>query len=161
MARLFARDGYALVLVARRGSVLEDLAAELSRDHGVAVRVMPIDLATPDAAMTLFASLQSAGVTVDVLVEGVPMARRGAPNFPSPRSLAASPGDPRIVALAPLFELKLYARRLQDLADVAELLKPLSDVAYTEVEAAIDPSLRAELYRLRREALDELAMEER
>jgi short-subunit dehydrogenase len=78
MARLFARDGYALVLVARRGPVLEELATELSRDHGVAVRVMPIDLATPDAAMKLFGSLQGAGVKVDVLVNNAGFGMQGA-----------------------------------------------------------------------------------
>ncbi len=77
LARLFARDGYALVLVARRGTLLEDLAAELSRDHGVTVRVMPIDLAEPNAAMTLVASLQSAGVTVDVLVNNAGFGMQG------------------------------------------------------------------------------------
>jgi short-subunit dehydrogenase len=78
LARLFARDGYALVLVARRGSVLEELAAELSRDHGVAVRVMPVDLAAPDAAMRLFGDLQRGGVEVDVLVNNAGFGMQGA-----------------------------------------------------------------------------------
>ena len=78
LARLFAQDGHALVLVARRGSVLEDLAAELSRDHSVTVRVMPIDLAEPDAAMRLVADLQSAGVVVDVLVNNAGFGMQGA-----------------------------------------------------------------------------------
>jgi hypothetical protein len=100
------------------------------------------------------------GVKIDVLVEGVQMARPGAPLFPSPAKLRGSAADPRIVALAPLCELKLYARRLQDLADVAELLKPLDELAYTLVEAELPAALRPELYRLRLEALDELAMEQ-
>jgi hypothetical protein len=66
LARLFARDGYSLVLVARRGSLLEDLAAELLRDYGVVVRVMPVDLTDPAAAMRLFTELQRTSVTVDV-----------------------------------------------------------------------------------------------
>jgi short-subunit dehydrogenase len=78
LARLFARDGYALVLVARRGSVLEELATELSRDHGVAVRVMPIDLAMPEATTKLVKSLQAAGVNVDVLVNNAGFGMQGA-----------------------------------------------------------------------------------
>jgi uncharacterized protein len=78
LARLFARDGYALILVARRGAVLEELAAELSRDHGVTVRVMPIDLTSPDAAMRLVADLRAAGVTVDVLVNNAGFGMQGA-----------------------------------------------------------------------------------
>jgi short-subunit dehydrogenase len=78
LARLFARDGYALVLVARRGSLLEDLAAELLRDHGVVVRVMPVDLTDPASAMRLFTDLQRAGVTVDVLVNNAGFGMQGA-----------------------------------------------------------------------------------
>jgi uncharacterized protein len=75
---VFARDGYALVLVARRLAVLEELAAELSRDHGVTVRVKAIDLAQPEAAMRLFADLQQSGVVVDVLVNNAGFGMQGA-----------------------------------------------------------------------------------
>ena len=78
LARLFARDGYGLVLVARRAAVLEEVAAELSRAHGVAVRVIASDLAHPDAAMRLFAELQRAGVVVDVLVNNAGFGMQGA-----------------------------------------------------------------------------------
>ena len=78
LARAFARDGYALVLVARRLVVLEELAAELARDHGVTVRVMAIDLAAPDAAMRLFSDLQRAGIVVDVLVNNAGFGLQGA-----------------------------------------------------------------------------------
>src|SRR5687768_17203302 len=78
LAHVFAREGYALVLVARRLAVLEELAAELSRDHGVTVRVMAIDLAEPDAAMRLFADLQQSGVVVDVLVNNAGFGMQGA-----------------------------------------------------------------------------------
>lgn len=77
-AHLFARDGYALVLVARRGGVLEDLAAELSREHGVTVHVMAIDLALADAPARLLADLQQAGVSVDVLVNNAGFGLQGA-----------------------------------------------------------------------------------
>ena len=78
LARLFAADGYALVLVARRVPVLEELAAELSREHGVMVRVIGIDLATPTAAIELDDQLQRAGVEVDVLVNNAGLGVQGA-----------------------------------------------------------------------------------
>ena len=78
LANLFARDGYALVLVARRASVLEEIAAELRAEPGADVRVMPIDLADPAAPMRLAGDLQAAGVTVDVLVNNAGFGMQGA-----------------------------------------------------------------------------------
>ena len=88
LARLFARDGYALVLVARRQAVLEELAAELTAEHGGTVRVMPIDLADPAAALRLHADLQRAGIVVDVLVNNAGFGMQGAfAGLPAERQL--------------------------------------------------------------------------
>lgn len=45
LARGLAARGHALILVARRANLLEDLAAELSRAHGVHVELRPCNLA--------------------------------------------------------------------------------------------------------------------
>ena len=57
-----------------------------------------------------------------------------------------------------MLELKLVARRHQDLADVVALLKPVSEGAYMELDAAVPLSLRPMLQGLRRDALEELAL---
>src|SRR5690348_8849859 len=44
LAKLFARDGYDLVLVARSVPKLEELAHELSVRHGMRALVIPADL---------------------------------------------------------------------------------------------------------------------
>lgn len=48
--RLLAARGLNLVLVARRGELLRELAGEISREHGVLARDITLDLASPDAA---------------------------------------------------------------------------------------------------------------
>lgn len=66
LARLFARDGYNLVLVARSESKLEEIARELRDAHSVAVTVLVKNLAQREAPDELFAALQNQ--PVDVLV---------------------------------------------------------------------------------------------
>ena len=68
LARLFAREGYNLVLVARSGDRLAQVAGELSNEHGISVKTIVKDLASPSAPDEVFAELQSAKINVDVLV---------------------------------------------------------------------------------------------
>jgi hypothetical protein len=100
------------------------------------------------------------GVRVDVLVAGAPLPRDPSRKYPSPDLLGASPRDAQIASLRGLVELKLYAKRHRDLGDVVELLKRLDDAHYTEIEASVERTLRPELARLRRDALEELGSEE-
>ena len=67
LALLFARNGFDLVLVARREAELHDLADE-ARRHGRTAHVMPADLGVPGGAGALHDRLQRQGVEVDVLV---------------------------------------------------------------------------------------------
>jgi uncharacterized protein len=68
LAKLFARDHHNLVLVARNGPRLAQVADELHRQFGVSVKTVALDLAAPPAAQALFEQLQREGVAVDVLV---------------------------------------------------------------------------------------------
>ena len=76
--KCFAADGCRLVLVARKGIVLEALAAELRKAHKIQAQVITADLAHPESPTRLLAHLQSAGLKVDVLVNnaGVRRARQ-------------------------------------------------------------------------------------
>jgi uncharacterized protein len=67
-ARQLARRGANLVLVARRADRLENLAAELTRAHGVTVTTVARDLGRPDAGRTLRAELESRGIHATGLV---------------------------------------------------------------------------------------------
>ena len=53
-AHLFAHDKYNLVLVARSGPRLAELAEQLRQQHGIAVKCIPLDLGLPQASQTLF-----------------------------------------------------------------------------------------------------------
>lgn len=64
LARIFAREHFDLVLVARSKARLEELAAELRAAHGVAVEVIAKDLSAPDAAV----EIQRQVGRIDVLV---------------------------------------------------------------------------------------------
>lgn len=59
-------DGWDLVLAARRESLLQELAEELSPHAGVTV--LPCDLSKENAARTLVEKLSAADIVVDVLV---------------------------------------------------------------------------------------------
>jgi len=99
----------------------------------------------------------ASGVDVDLLFAGESRPRPGSPPYPRPSELARSERENDVVALPALVELKLVARRHQDLADVVELLKRLDASAYLALEAEVNAELRAELFRLRRDALEELS----
>jgi len=68
LVKLFARDRYNLVLVARSADKLNQLASELQNQFGIVVKTIPLDLAVAPAAKFLFDQLQREGIAVDVLV---------------------------------------------------------------------------------------------
>jgi len=68
LARLFARDHYNLVLIARSAGTLKQVAGELEGQFGVTVKTFTLDLAATSAPMFLFDQLQREEIAVDVLV---------------------------------------------------------------------------------------------
>src|SRR5882762_145206 len=67
LAKLFARDHHDLVLVARSGDKLAQVAAEL-QPHGVTVKTVVLDLALAVAPKFLYDQLQREGIAIDILV---------------------------------------------------------------------------------------------
>ena len=78
LAHLFARDGYALVLTARRLDFLQSLQTELTGISRAPIRCLAADLSTHDGADLLHADLLREGLTIDVLVNNAGVGRRGA-----------------------------------------------------------------------------------
>jgi short-subunit dehydrogenase len=67
LAKLFARDRHHLVLVARSGEKLAQVANEL-HPRGITVKTVPLDLSSPWAPKFLFDQLAGEHIAVDVLI---------------------------------------------------------------------------------------------
>jgi len=68
LAKLFAQDGYNLVLVARTQEDLDRVAQELSSQYGISAVTIAKDLFNPQAAFELYDEVKAKGITVNVLV---------------------------------------------------------------------------------------------
>jgi short-subunit dehydrogenase len=68
LARIFAREGHNLVLVARSADRLRQLASDLEKAHGTRSLILAIDLTEPGAAAYLLDQTTRADIQVDVLV---------------------------------------------------------------------------------------------
>jgi short-subunit dehydrogenase len=67
-ARELARDGFDLILVARRQDRLQSEVSALSAEFGVRALALPEDLSDPAAPERLFAEIERRGMHVDMLV---------------------------------------------------------------------------------------------
>ena len=68
LAKLFAKDRYNLVLVARSAPKLTQFVDELRRQFGVSAKAIPLDLTAASAPQFLFDQLKREGIAVDILV---------------------------------------------------------------------------------------------
>jgi short-subunit dehydrogenase len=68
LARVFAKNSYDLILVARREAELQTLAENCRLKHGSQVHVFPMDLLVPDATTKLVQQLKDNDLEVDILV---------------------------------------------------------------------------------------------
>ncbi|GAB18012.1 putative oxidoreductase [Gordonia effusa NBRC 100432] len=75
LARVLASRGYSLIIVARRGEILEDLATELRNEYDVTVEVRAVDLSDPAAVEVLSAEL--AGREISILCNNAGIATFG------------------------------------------------------------------------------------
>lgn len=68
LAKLFAKDGYDLVLVARNKLLLENISYQLKILHGTNSLIISKDLSLPTAALEIYQELNNQKIQVDVLV---------------------------------------------------------------------------------------------
>lgn len=77
LARVFAREGHDLILVARSRDRLDALAREIRGAHAATVRVFPTDLSVPGAARALHERVAREGTLVDAIVNDAGFGMRG------------------------------------------------------------------------------------
>jgi short-subunit dehydrogenase len=77
LARIFAREGHNLVLVARSADKLRQLASELEKAHGTRSLILAVDLTDPGAPAYLLDQTTRADIQVDVLVNNAGFGQYG------------------------------------------------------------------------------------
>jgi len=77
LARVFARKGHDVILVARSADKLNALAADISAKHKVKATAIALDLMVDGAAQTLCDELARRNLTVDILVNNAGFATYG------------------------------------------------------------------------------------
>ena len=77
LSKLFARDGYNLVIVARDRNRLEQVADKLSNEYKTTVIPISKDLFLKDAASEIYAELQMKEIKIDVLVNDAGQGQHG------------------------------------------------------------------------------------
>lgn len=77
LSKLFAKDGYHLVLVARDGQRLNQVAKEMETAYGIKIRTILKDLSGRTAAEAVFDELQKDSTRIDVLVNNAGYALYG------------------------------------------------------------------------------------
>ena len=77
LARVFAREGCSLVLVARSADKLRQLASELEKAHGTRSLILAVDLTEPGAPAYVLDQTTRADIRVDVLVNNAGFGQYG------------------------------------------------------------------------------------
>src|ERR1700694_5764007 len=77
LARIFAREGYNLVLVSRGADKLRQLASELEKAHGTRSLILAVDLTEPGTPAYVLDQTTRADIQVDVLVNNAGFGQYG------------------------------------------------------------------------------------
>ena len=108
LARLFAKDGYKLVVVGRNAEMLGQLAATHWNQYGTETTIIQKDLADPKAPEEIYAETQDKGIRVDVLVNDAGFGEYG--QFATETDLQKELSIVQVNAVALLHLTKLYVK---------------------------------------------------
>ncbi|GAB2524179.1 SDR family NAD(P)-dependent oxidoreductase [Spirosoma aerophilum] len=108
LTNLFAKDGYNLVLVARSGDSLQQIASEYEQQFGIKATFITQDLADPKAADAIYEQTKQQGITVNILVNDAGMGEYG--KFATETSLQKELDIVQINAVSLMHLSKLYLK---------------------------------------------------
>lgn len=77
LSKIFAKNGYNLVLVARNSDKLNSISAEIREQYDIDIKVLPKDLSDPLAPQELYDDLFADGINIDVLVNNAGIGNNG------------------------------------------------------------------------------------
>jgi short-subunit dehydrogenase len=77
LVRLFARDGYHVVMVARSADKLREIGRELELRAGATTTIVPVDLGDPGTPPEILRRVEGEGFAVDVLVNNAGLGSYG------------------------------------------------------------------------------------
>ena len=147
LARVFARHGHDLALVARSGDKLEALAVEIAETGRPKPIVVACDLAEPGAADTVVTDLATAGATVAILVNNAGYGRLGAvTDIGGPEQLGIVDLNVRsllALTLAVLPEIRVARGRILNVASVASFMPGPGMAVYYASKAFVSAFSRA------------------
>ncbi|WP_420151077.1 SDR family NAD(P)-dependent oxidoreductase [Spirosoma sp.] len=108
LARLFAKDGYKLVVVGRNAEMLEQLAATHRNQYGTETTIIQKDLADTKAPEEIYAETHGKGIHVDVLVNDAGFGEYG--QFATETDLQKELDVVQVNAVALMHLTKLYVK---------------------------------------------------
>jgi len=68
LGKIFARNGYNLIMVSRNLSKLEKVSCEIKNIYNIDIKIIPKDLGTSSAPQELYDEVIDSGIYIDVLV---------------------------------------------------------------------------------------------
>ncbi|MGH8493411.1 MAG: SDR family NAD(P)-dependent oxidoreductase [Moraxellaceae bacterium] len=141
-ARHLAREGYALLLVARRAERLEEIAAELVAAHGVRCEVFAADLNDAQAPAAIMAFAQKKGLSIDALINNAGLSGKTAFGE-TPWSALAGEIQLMVTALTELCHRVLPGMRergwgrIINLSSLAAFSPPGASLLYTGIKSYV------------------------
>ncbi|MGY1978524.1 SDR family NAD(P)-dependent oxidoreductase [Nocardia gipuzkoensis] len=141
-AHHLAASGYQLLLVARRGDRLQELAAQLTEQHDVRCEAFAADLTDPAAPTAILDHADQQGLNIDILINNAGLSGKTA-FADTPWEVLASEIQLMVTAQTQLVHLVIPGMkerrwgRIINLSSVAAFAPPAASLLYTGIKSYV------------------------